>query len=146
MAVDGRLDRSEALRHAVCVVLRRPRILVVDDEPLVGRVIVRALGSDHEVFYAADGHAALQRIVDGERYDAILCELCMAGMGGLELHRELGQVAPQQRRRMVFLRGGNDTQSMPSVLDHLDNVCVAKPFTMEQIQSIVRECLYSPAL
>ncbi len=61
------------------------RILVVDDEPRMRRVLeimLRKMG--HEVASAADGHEALQRIQGGP-VDLVISDLRMPGMGGIEL-------------------------------------------------------------
>ena len=107
-------------------------------------MITSALAEDYDVIAAIDCLAALGRIANGERYDAILCELTMPGMGGIDLHRELGRFARQQRRRMVFLvEGGIGPGDLP-VLEHLDNLRLAKPFSLPELRSVVQERLYAP--
>lgn len=110
-------------------------------------MITSALAEDYDVVAAIDCVAALGRIANGERYDAILCELTMPGMGGIDLHRELGRFAREQRRRMVFLvegvSSGPDSRDLP-VLDHLDNLRLAKPFSLPELRSVVQERLYAP--
>ena len=63
------------------------RILVVDDEPAVREAIERALRLEgYEVALAADGHEALERI--GQRPpDAVVLDLLMPRVDGLELCR-----------------------------------------------------------
>ncbi len=67
------------------------RILVVDDDPLMGRLLKQqllALGSG-EVTLAAGGRAALERLAAGPAPDAILLDLNMPEMDGLEFLRHL---------------------------------------------------------
>lgn len=61
------------------------RILVVDDEDVVRRSYVRTLASDRcLVETASDGATALERMQE-QRFDVVLLDLRMPGMGGLEV-------------------------------------------------------------
>src|SRR4051812_24171686 len=85
---------------------RRGRVLVVDDEPMVGSSIRRLLGRDHEVVVVQSGKEAVARIAAGERYDVVLCDLLMPEMTGMDVHADLHARDPELARRMVFLSGG----------------------------------------
>src|SRR5207247_1132132 len=63
---------------------RRRRVLVVDDEPLIGQVLLRILRSDYDVSVPKSSTEALARILGGERYDVILCDLLMPRLTGME--------------------------------------------------------------
>jgi PAS domain S-box-containing protein len=52
--------------------LRRGRILVVDDEPMIGELARRVLSADHDVVATTSGSEALSKFTAGERFDAIL--------------------------------------------------------------------------
>ena len=49
---------------------------------------------------------ALALVLEGKRFDLILCDLMMPVMTGMDLHAELLIVAPDQAARMVFMTGG----------------------------------------
>ena len=69
-------------------------ILVVDDEDLYRRALERILlRVGHQVATAPDGAEALQRIAS-ERIDLVLCDIQMPGINGLELVRQIREVAP----------------------------------------------------
>jgi PAS domain S-box-containing protein len=86
--------------------LRRGRILVIDDEPMIGELARRVLSADHDVVATTNGSEALSKLSAGERFDAILCDLMMPQMTGMDLHARLLQVAPDQAARLIFLTGG----------------------------------------
>jgi len=66
------------------------RLLVVDDDPSTLFVLSRLLRSEgHEVDTAASGAAAMDRIRTVE-YDALLTDLVMPGMSGLDLIQKAG--------------------------------------------------------
>jgi DNA-binding NarL/FixJ family response regulator len=70
---------------------RPPRILIVDDEPLVRRSIARWIKLDFAgavVGDAGDAQAAL-RMVAAERWDVVILDISMPGMSGLDALREM---------------------------------------------------------
>ena len=90
----------------VATVARRGRILVVDDEIALGKTIERMLATEHEVTAVTTAMAALTLVQSGSRFDAILSDLMMPEMTGMELYAALNQSTPDQARRMVFMTGG----------------------------------------
>ncbi len=114
------------------------RILVVDDEPPIRRVVSRILQARHVVSCCSNGTEALQWITAGERYDLIFCDLLMPEMTGIELFTELLQRFPDQAERMVFLTGGATSEAARQFIDlHRDRV-VKKPFRTRDIEDRVR--------
>jgi CheY-like chemotaxis protein len=66
------------------------RILIVDDEPHLRRMMRLALESDgHDVTEAASGEEALSQFGDGTRFDATVLDQRMPGMDGLETLRRM---------------------------------------------------------
>jgi CheY-like chemotaxis protein len=112
---------------------------VIDDEPMVGRAIRRALDPEHDTTVASRADIALQRIQAGERFDVILCDLMMPETTGADLHAELLRVAPDQAARMVFLTGGAFTPGARAFLDKVPNPCVDKPFDARKLRAIINE-------
>ena len=115
------------------------RILVVDDEPLVGRLVERALVRDHHVTVVTSGRAGLERITAGERFDLILCDLMMPEMTGMELHERVTELAADQADRMVFLTGGAFTRRARDFLK--TRAFLEKPFDLSALEALVRERL-----
>ena len=111
-------------------------ILVVDDEPLVGRLVERALVREHHVTVVTSGRAGLERIVAGERFDLILCDLMMPEMTGMDLHERVAVLAADQAERMVFLTGGAFTRRAREFLR--DRAFLEKPFDLSALEALVR--------
>jgi signal transduction histidine kinase/CheY-like chemotaxis protein len=84
---------------------RRLRLLVIDDDPLGLRAIGRML-REHDVTPVESGREAIARIASGERYDAILCDVMMPDLTGVDVHDRIAEIAPAAARSMVFLTGG----------------------------------------
>jgi signal transduction histidine kinase len=120
---------------------RRGRILVVDDEPTIGRALERMLASDHDVVVVSRATEALGRIVAGEGFDVILCDLMMPHMTGMDLHTEVGRVAPDVAGRIVFMTGGAFTSTAREFLDKVPNPCLEKPFDAGSLRFVVQSLL-----
>ena len=117
---------------------RRARVLVVDDDPMVGACLRRGLRNEHDVSIAKNGREALERIVVGETYDVIFCDLMMPIMTGMDLHEALLEVAREHAERMVFVTGGAFTPAGRSFLDRVSNERLDKPFDIQNVRAVVR--------
>lgn len=119
---------------------RRGRILVIDDEPAVLRMLQRVLPG-HDVECCDDGPNALARLQAGERFDIILCDLMMPEMTGMELYSELARVSPPQAERVVFLTGGAFTPRAREFLEKVSNPSIEKPFSVAHLRSCLARML-----
>jgi len=115
----------------------RGRILVVDDEAMVCRSINRLLGSHHEVVTTTRARDALRRLAGGERFDAILCDVMMPEMTGIELFEELGRRHRDLAERVVFITGGAFTPGAAEFLRRCPNARVDKPFDEVELRAAV---------
>jgi signal transduction histidine kinase len=133
----GEADDTLAPREAGSK--RRGRILVVDDEPMISKVVQRALSPDHDVTTITSAGEALRRIAAGERFDVILCDLLMPQMTGMDLHAELLRVEGEQAMRMVFLTGGAFTPRARLFLDEVPNQRIEKPFAAPHLRALIKD-------
>jgi PAS domain S-box-containing protein len=120
---------------------QRARLLVVDDEPLVGVALRRALGTEHEVVVAASAPDALALVKGGDRFDLILSDLLMPDMTGMDLHAALEHDAPGLARHMLFLTGGAFTPAAHAFLEAHRDGCLEKPFEVAALRDLVRRRL-----
>ncbi len=117
---------------------RRGRVLVVDDEPGVANAVRRILAPEHDVVVATRAADARDAIARGERFDAILCDLMMPQMTGMELHAELVRLAPDQADRMVVMTGGAFTEGGREFLGRVALPRIEKPFDPGRLEAVVR--------
>jgi signal transduction histidine kinase len=120
---------------------RRGQVLVVDDERALCATIERMLAGEHDVVALTAASEALRLIVDGRRFDVILCDLMMPEMTGMDLHAELLRLAPEQAERLVFMTGGAFTQNARAYLDKVPTLVVDKPFKADTLRDLVRRRL-----
>jgi C4-dicarboxylate-specific signal transduction histidine kinase len=114
----------------------RLRVLVVDDDALVVRSVARTLADRYEIVTASSAVEALAHVERGERFDALLCDLMMPQMTGMELHARLEERAPALARRMLFITGGAFTDAAARFLAE-GRACVEKPFEPEALRAAV---------
>jgi signal transduction histidine kinase len=115
----------------------RSRVLIVDDEAALGRALRRTLSPYHEVTVLTSGAKALANIRDGERYDAIVLDVMMPEMSGMDLHRELTRVAPAQAERIIFLTGGAFSPAAREFLDTVANPRLEKPVDTANLITLI---------
>ncbi len=116
------------------VSLRRGRILIVDDDAAVARSAARALRRDHHVVVETDGAHARDRLLTGEGFDVVLCDLAMPGMSGAELYDDVVATRPELGPMFVFVTGGAFTSESRTFLDRITNVLLEKPFSIETLR------------
>ena len=120
---------------------RRGRILVIDDEPMVAKVLSRALGVDHTVVTVSRATEALARIAAEPPFDVVLCDIMMPQMTGVELYEELRRRDPGVAERVIFLTGGAFTASARTFLDGVPNQRVEKPFDPHHLRALINDRL-----
>ena len=130
---------AATLAAAAPVPKRAGRILVIDDEEIVGRVVGRTLASQHEVVTESSAVHALERLASGETFDVILCDLMMPVMTGMEFFAELSRRDPLHAERVVFVTGGAFTPAAREFLERVKNERVEKPFDVKKLSALVAE-------
>jgi PAS domain S-box-containing protein len=122
----------------------RAKVLVIDDEPLVLRVVTRILERDHEVTAVESATAALEVLAKRHDFDVVLCDVMMPVMTGIELYRRLEATHPRLARRIVFLSGGAVTAEAEEFLRETASHRLDKPVGIDRLQAVVREMLALP--
>lgn len=119
-------------------VKQRGRVLVVEDEELIGDMIREVLeGEGYFVFVAQNGRVALERLEE-EVFDLIICDVKMPCMDGNKLYREVRDRYGVSEDRFIFVTG--DIESLSSEISR--NRVLKKPFTVEELRSKVNSSFY----
>lgn len=114
------------------------RILVVDDEPQIRRVLRSALTAQgYEVFDAKTGEEALEAVRD-KRFDLLLLDVNMPGMGGLEACREIRETSEVA---IIMLTVRDSEQDKVAALDAGADDYVTKPFGTPELLARIRAAL-----
>jgi len=115
-----------------------PRILVVDDELQIGRVLRRSLSArGYEVQLAGNGEEGLE-VFNSWKPDLIITDLSMPNMGGLELCRRLRALT---RVPIIVLSVKGEERIKVEALDAGADDYVTKPFGIDELLARVRAAL-----
>jgi two-component system, OmpR family, response regulator MprA len=115
------------------------RILVVDDEPAVQNALFRALTLEHyDVAKANDGVDALEQLGVAS-YEAIILDIAMPRMDGLEVCRRLREGGDSTPVLMLTARGEVDDRV--AGLDAGADDYLVKPFALRELLARVRALL-----
>lgn len=115
-------------------------MLVVDDEPLVASLLRRMLAPQHDVLVATSGQEAL-RAIDESNFDAIVCDVMMPGMTGMDLYSTLRQKNRALSERIVFMTGGAFMPRVAEFLARVDNPKLEKPFDLDMLRGALRQAV-----
>jgi len=114
------------------------RILIVDDERQITRVLSRGLAAKgYEIHVAADGEAALQTFSDWHP-DLVITDLSMPNMNGLELCRRLRAFSEVP---IIVLSVKGEERSKVDALDAGADDYVTKPFGIDELLARIRATL-----
>lgn len=111
-------------------------ILVIDDDPVVTRMLCRVL-SRHTVVVSHSGPNAIERLKQGS-FDLILCDMTMPGMSGIEFYAAVKAISPALTQRIVFMTGGAFTAESHEFLARFPNSWLEKPFDIGTLRALVR--------
>jgi two-component system NtrC family sensor kinase len=120
------------------------RVLVVDDDSAVGRCIGRVLRG-FKVTFAQSAAGALGRIGAGARFAAIVCDVNMPGMTGIQFHAAVARIDPALARSIVYITGASGAPEFSEFLDRTRSRWLPKPFDPAELRRVVGEVATSAA-
>lgn len=118
---------------------RRGRVLFVDDEDSLVKAIRRYLAHDHHVDGVTSARIAIDMLTNGMPYDAIVCDLMMPQITGMDVHAAVRKLDPAAADRIVFITGGAFTESARAFLDRAPNVRLEKPFDLKTLRNLIND-------
>jgi DNA-binding response OmpR family regulator len=112
------------------------RVLVVDDEPQIRGMVIRALeGAGYVIDSAADGRAGLSKALAGD-YDLVILDLVMPRADGREILGHLRERRPDEA--VLVLSCLSDVTTKVACLDMGAHDYLTKPFSIEELLARVR--------
>jgi CheY-like chemotaxis protein len=130
--------------HSICL-MHKPKkdpthraVLVVDDHPDLRRLVVRMLGRAGigEVDEADCGEVCLA-LCGGFKYDVILMDLTMPGIGGMEACRTLRQLSRHASTRIVACTAHSTLYAREVFFNAGFNDILPKPFSFDDLLGAV---------
>ena len=132
-----RLDLQQHEGHGLRETRRR--VAIVDDEPLIRELLETILGEagyDAAVFHRAGDALEALRFTS---FDAILCDIRMPGMSGLEFHAQVRARDRRQAERFLFLTGDPNAPATQAFMAQSGSLCLRKPFRQSELRAKMEE-------
>jgi len=107
---------------------------VVDDEPMIGESVRKALSTD-EVTAIRSGREALS-LCERQDYDLVLCDLMMPDVSGMDVYAAVRLRRPALADRFVFMTGGAFTPKAKAFLAARAVEPLSKPFSIGELRQI----------
>ncbi len=118
----------------------RHRVLVVDDEPQIARLVADCLeGCD--VTLAQGGREAIELLGGDRPFDAVVCDLMMPDCTGVDVHAFVQRARPALEPHMLFTTGGAYTPRAVAFVATVEARCLDKPFTPNAIVAAVERAV-----
>ena len=117
------------------------RVLVVEDEPTVARLIADVLEDEGmQVDVLLDGREALDRATR-QSFDLVICDMKMPGLDGQHFYKSLERSGNSLRKRFLFVTGDIIAAQTREFLERHRLPHVAKPFRVEELTEKVHGVL-----
>jgi CheY-like chemotaxis protein len=114
------------------------RLLLVEDNPLVRKLVADGLESVCEVEIANDGGDALLKVID-DPPDAILCDYKMPGLDGRQLFEKLRGREKTRHIPFLFMAGRADIEErLRPLVDGVEDFII-KPFLLKDLIRITKK-------
>lgn len=121
----------------------RPRILVVDDEPVIVEIISRCLedeGEGYVIETAVDGYDAGFKL-GSFRPDLVILDLMMPGMDGFELCKRIRSNPNTTDTKVLAITGYPGSNAIDRIRKVGADLCLVKPLQLERLRNEVAELL-----
>jgi len=113
-------------------------LLIVDDDDAVRGTLFELLSEEYECHTASMAEEALQYVAV-ERYDAVLTDIAMPGLTGVELVKRVQQ--SNSGTPVIVISGKGSEQDSKSLLDLGAFAYITKPFNLDEIELVVERAV-----
>lgn len=87
---------------------RKPRVFIIDDETRIVHVFGKLFDNGWDVSTESDPIVALAHLITSVEYDAIILDVVMANLNGINLYLELERKAKNRCKRIIYITGNAD--------------------------------------
>jgi DNA-binding response OmpR family regulator len=116
------------------------RVLVIDDDVVIRRVLMRLLGRpDYETRAAGDGESGLAALAEDGSFDAVICDLGLPGISGIEVVRRIRSGERHRDLPVIMLTGDGAEETRGEALDCGADLFLTKPFSSHEILGALKQ-------
>jgi DNA-binding response OmpR family regulator len=126
--------------------VRSSRILIVDDEPSIGKIVASILAAEgHETRVVTNGFECIDA-VRAEPFDLLLLDVGMPEMDGFQVCEALAVHQRERRLPIILLTGRTDLETRVSGMHHGVTEYLTKPINRHELVARVRAQLHIVSL
>jgi two-component system NtrC family sensor kinase len=119
-------------------------VLIVDDEPEVGRLLSEMLSTQGYRCDVVTSGMTAQKLLEQRDYDAILCDVRMPELDGPALYTWLCELRPHLCRRIAFVTGDTLGAAGSGFLARVGRPTLEKPFVPAELRRLMAELVLTP--
>jgi DNA-binding response OmpR family regulator len=120
---------------------RKTKILLIEDEPVVGRLCKRVLVAEgFDVDIAVNGRIA-RDAVSGNHYDLCVSDIKLPEITGIQFYEILKKSSSELANNLIFMTGDTMSTHIHTYLQESGVPCLLKPFTPDDLIAAVRKIL-----
>ncbi len=121
----------------------KARILMVDDEPVVRKVLRQLLGEVYECVETASAEEALE-LLQTETFNLVISDIQMSGISGLEMLPQVRELAPDTI--VIMISGLQNIESAIKAIRAGAFDYITKPFSFDHVETVVSRALEHQSL
>jgi DNA-binding NtrC family response regulator len=119
-----------------------PTVLLIDDDMTVLSGYRRHLqNEDLSVEFALSGAQGLRRLLSDNPPDAVICDMLLPDVSGMEVYERATAAQPSYRQRFAVATGASTVPKVSSFLATFSGPVLHKPVQPSQLSAAVRACL-----
>ena len=120
---------------------RKKKILVVEDEPIIGRLCKRVLDAEgYDVDVVDNGESAKEKATNTD-YNLCISDIRLPGITGIQLYKHWETSNKNLARKVIFITGDTLNQNIQTFLNKSGRLCIMKPFSPDDLIAAVRKIL-----
>jgi two-component system NtrC family sensor kinase len=121
--------------------INKKQLLLVDDEPIIGRLCKRVFTSAGFDVDVADNGLTAKEQACTKHYNVCVCDIRMPGLTGMQLFKHWKTINHELAHQTVFMTGDTLSQEVQSFLSESTMPYIMKPFQPEDLMAKVNELL-----
>ncbi|WP_206484509.1 PAS domain S-box protein [Thalassotalea sp. G2M2-11] len=133
-----KLSSKTSKTHSPTDIVQNASVLVVDDEPSLVELSYTVLSNAGYQVYTADSGEQALIVLEQHKVDALLCDVIMPNMGGVELAKIVEKQYPDTA--ILFISGYYE-QNSPSVNQFITDKVIKKPYETSELIQRITQCI-----
>jgi CheY-like chemotaxis protein len=117
------------------------KILIVDDMPIVAKIVKNMLKCEGDIDIAENGKNALE-LIDKKFYKLVISDIDMPVMDGMALFEEAVRRYPKLKNRFLFMTG-DLSPGRKSFCNHTNVKCLEKPISVNRLREEAKKIILS---